>query len=233
MSNPPNNAPSFDDLCTKALALGADKGNGQDAQIKFAMMIVEAAYLGSLDLDPNKHGNDRRDGIVLAEKYVQGRTGATIFDSKSDTTRKLVSTLDKCIKLGSCPKWGQGEPLQNINALMTHRQKEKKAGKKVDDAFNVLMRYATQQLKKDVLITGDELHSFVYKRVSDARSAEDVLESIRKTANQLKAGKVSNCPDMDTSPEITAIIQAVTKRLTNIAKAKGASAPGHTPPATP
>lgn len=216
-----SNAPTFDELCSKAEALGADKGSGADAQIKFAMMVVEAAYLGSLDLDPNKHGTDRRDGIVLAERYVKGRTGATIFDTKSDSARKLVSNLDKCIKLGSLPKWGQGQPLQNVNDLMTHRQKEKKANKKVDDAFNTLMRYATQQLKRDTLIVDDELKAFVYKRETAQRTAEDVLEAIRKTANQLQAGKVSNCPDIDTSDEVKAIVRACTKRLINIAKAKG------------
>lgn len=215
-----SNAPSFDELCKKAEALGSDKGNGADAQIKFAMMVLEAAYLGALDLDPNKHGADRRDGIVLAERYMKGRTGATIFDTKSDSGRKLVSNLDKAIKLGSCPKWGQGQPLQNVNDLMTFRQREKKAGKKVDDAFNTLMRYATAQLKKETLITDDDLHGFVYKREPTPRDAVDVLESIRKVANNLKAGKVANCPDIDTSAEIQTIINACTKRIVAITKAR-------------
>lgn len=218
-----NSAMSFDELCKRAEALGADKGNGADAQIKFAMMVTEAAYLGSLDLDPNKHGPDKRDGVMLAERYVKGRTGATIFDTKSDASRKLISNLDKCIKLGSCPKWGSGQPLATVNDLMTFRQKEKKAGKKVDDAFNTLMRFATAQLKSEQLIVDDELNAFVYKKQPGARDACDVLESIRKTANQLIAGKVSNCADIDTSDEVKAIIRACTKRLTAIAKARSAN----------
>ena len=230
------NAPRFEELVEEALKLGADKGNGADAQIKFGMRVVEAAYLGALDLDPNKHGTDRRDGIVLAEAYVRGRTGATIFDTKSDSGRKLVSNLDKCIKLGSCPKWGQGQPLQNVNDLIMFRQQEKKAGKKVDDAFNVLMRYATQQLKRDTLIDGHERDQFVYKRDPNVRNAEDILESVRKTLNQLKTGKVANCPDMDTSEEVNRAIKLMTTRLTAIAKAKGSvstAAPLGPPPDSP
>lgn len=220
------NAPSWNDILAVAKQLGTEAGMGKDTQIKFAMKVIEAAYLGVLDLDPNKHGTDKRDGVVLAQAYVQAQQGAVIFDAKADTGRKLISNLDKCIKLGSNPKWGQGQPLQNVNELMTFRQTEKKAGKKVDDAFNTLMRYATQQLRKETLIADDELKAFVYKRVTGVRTAEDVLDSVRKTLNQLKAGKIAHCPDMDTSNEVAEAVRLMTKRLTAIAKAKGSNAPG-------
>lgn len=216
-----SNTQTFEELCQQAEALGADKGKGSDAQVKYAMMAFEGGYHGRLDLDPNKHGNERRDGMILAERYVKGRTGSTVFDTKTDSARKLISCTDKMIRLGGTPKWGAGQPLQNVNDLMTFRQREKKAGKKVDDAFNTLMRYATAQLRSETLIEGDELHSFVYKREAGQRDAVDVLESIRKIAHQLQAGKVSNCPDVDTSPEIKQIISACTKRIVAITKAKG------------
>lgn len=219
------NAPTWNDILAVAKQLGEEAGKGKDTQIKFAMKVIEAAYLGVLDLDPNKHGTDKRDGIVLAQAYVTAQQGAVIFDAKADAGRKLISNLDKCIKLGSNPKWGAGQPLQNVNDLMTFRQTEKKAGKKVDDAFNTLMRYATQQLKKDTLIVDDELKSFVYKRQPGQRTAEDVLDSIRKTLNNLKAGKIANCPDRDTSSEVIEAVRLMTKRLTAIANAKGGNNP--------
>lgn len=225
---PPNqavaNLPSWDSLVQIARDLGAQAGQGKDVQIKFALKVIEGAYLGALSIDPHKHGTDRRDGLVLAEEYVRAQNTAVIFDAKAPNQRKLVSNLDKCIKLGMSPKWGVGEPLQTVNELMTLRQNEKKAGKKVDDAFNSLMRFATAQLKRDTLLHGNDLKAFVYKRETDPRAAEDVLESVRKTLNALKSGKVSNCPDIDTSNEVQEAIRLMTKRLTAIAKAKGGNA---------
>lgn len=222
-----SNVPSFNDLLAMATDLGTQAGQGKDVQIKFALKVVEAAYLGGLNLDPNKHGTDRRDGIVLAEAYVKAQKTATIFDAKADKSRKLISNLDKCIKLGANPKWGVGEPLSTVNQLITHRQtlrKDPANAKKLDDAFNMLMRYATQQLKRDTLIDGDELKGFAFKKDSEQRTVEDVLESIRKTANNLKAGKINNCSELDNSAHVQAIINACTKRLTEIAKARGGQA---------
>lgn len=230
MSNIPN-APSFESLRDTARDLGTQRGQGKDTQIKFALKIIEAGYLGALDLDPNKHGTGVRDGQVLAEDYMKAANAAVIFDAKADNVRKLVANLDKCIKLGSNPKWGAGQPLSNVNDLMTFRQSEKKAGKKVDDAFNTLMRYATQQLKSDHLIIDDALKSFVYKREAAMRSAEDVLDGVRKTLTNLKAGKISHCPDLDNSKEVKDAINLLTARLTAIAKAKGAAAGNTAAPA--
>lgn len=218
------NAPTFNDLLTKAIDLGTQAGQGKDTQIKFDLLTIEAAYLGTLSLDADKHGKDRRDGIVLAEAYVKAQGTATTFDAKADKSRKLISNIDKCIKLGSNPKWGQGQPLQSVNELLTFRQglrKDPAQAKKLDDAHNMLMRYATAQLKSDTLIDGTERNAFAFKKDPEERSVEDVLEGIRNTANKLKAGKIAHCPALDNSPEVQAIINAVTKRLTAIAKARG------------
>lgn len=224
--NPTTNVPTFDSLLQVARDLGAQAGQGKDTQIKFDLKIIEAAYLGGLSLDPNKHGTDRRDGIVLAEEYTKAQTGATVFDSKAPAGRKLISNIDKCIKLGANPKWGNGEPLSTVNSLVSHRQTMRKDPTKVkqlDDAHNMLMRFATVQLKRDTLIDGDELKAFAFKKQAEPRTAEEVLEAIRKMANNLKAGKVNNCPDLDNSGEVQSIINACTKRLTAIAKARGAA----------
>lgn len=221
------NAPTFNDLLVKATDLGTQAGQGKDTQIKFDLLTIEAAYLGTLSLDPNKHGTDRRDGIVLAEAYVKAQGTATQFDAKSDKSRKLISNVDKCIKLGSNPKWGQGQPLQNVNELLTFRQTKRRdpaQAKKLDDAHNMLMRYATAQLKSDTLIDGDPRDAFAFKKDPEEVTVEDVLESIRKKANALKSGKVPHLPSLDNSAEVQTIINACTKRLTAIAKAKGGQA---------
>ncbi len=220
-TNPTSNKPSFEDLCAKAEACGADKGAGNEAQIKYAMEVVfEPAYLGVLDLSPNKHGAGKRDGIVLAERYVKGRTGVKVFDTKTDSARKLISCTDTLIKLGSCPKWGQGQPLAVVNEFLSFRKSEGKAGKKVQDAFNAFLSMARAQLKSAAVLTKDEYKQFVYKSEPEETSVEDVLQAIRKKAIQLKDGKLARCPDMDTSNEVHQIISACTKRLTAIAKSK-------------
>lgn len=218
------NVPTFNDLLQVATDLGTQAGQGKDTQIKFDLKLIEAAYLGAINLDPNKHGKDRRDGIVLAEAYVKAQSGNTIFDAKADKSRKLISNVDKCIKLGSNPKWGTGQPLQNVNELITFRQTTRKdpaKAKKLDDAHNMLMRYATAQLKSDTLIDGTARDQYAFKKDPEEITVEDVLERIRKTANNLKVGKIAHLPSLDASKEVQDIINACTKRLTAIAKAKG------------
>jgi hypothetical protein len=220
------NAPTFESLLAVATDLGTQAGQGTDTQIKFDLKILEGAYLGTLSLDPNKHGQDRRDGIVLAEAYVKAQTGATQFNAKAPAGRKMISNVDKMIRLGSTPKWGQGEPLQNVNALVTFRQGQRKdpaKSKKLDDAHNMLMRYATAQLRSDTLIDGDALKAFAFRREPEERTVEEVLEGIRKTANRLKDGKLPHVAGSDNSAEVQAIINACTKRLTTIAKSRSTS----------
>lgn len=223
-----SNAPSFADLLQAASDLGSQAGLGKDVQIKFDLKLAEAAYLGSLSLDVNKHGPEMDDATKLSEAYVRAQGSAIVFDAKAPNQRKTISNARKMIKLGSCPKWGVGEPMGTINSLITLRQKLRQNpanSKKLDDAHNTLMRYATAQLKRDTLMAEDELSTYCFKREAEPRTAEEVIEAIRKTANNLKVGKISNCPDLDASPEVQAIINACTKRLTTIAKAKGAATP--------
>lgn len=215
------NIVTFDDLLQVAKDLGQQSGAGKDTQVKFALKIIDGAYHGALDLSPDKHGQGIRDGVALAEAYVKAQNAAVIFDARADNQRKLISNLDKCIKLGGTSKWGVGEPISTVNSLMTIRQKVKQEGKvKVIDAFNALMKYATQQLKLDRIMDDVELRSFVVKPDQEAKSAEDILEAIRKQARKLAEGKVAHCPDMDNGSEVQSIIRMCTKRLTAIAKAR-------------
>lgn len=226
-----HNAPTFAELLVSCAELGEQAGKGKDVQIKFDLKIVEAAYLGSLSLDENKHGTGIDDATKLTEAYVKAQQGAVIFDAKADNQRKTISNVRKAIKLGSCPKWGQGEPMGRVNDLITLRQDMKRKGMKVVDAHNTFTRYATAQLRRDTLIADDELKTFCVKKGVEARTGEDLLEGVRKLMNKLKGGTVPNCPDMDNSAEVQAIINACTKRLTAIAKARAPQ--GGTAPATP
>ena len=230
-AQPGSNALTLATMLVIAGELGAEEAKGKDGQVKFDLKVAEAAFVGAIDLTKDKHGDGIDDSIQLAAAYVKGRNTAVIFDHKEPKQRKLASNVRTMVKLGSSPKFGVGEPMGTLNTLMTARQNLRrtatKGGRKLDDAHNTLMRYARDQLKRDVLITGDELTSFCFKADPDARSAEEVLKGIMSTATKLKNGKLSNCPDVDNSPEVTAIITACTKRLTAIAKAKG-SASGST-----
>jgi len=224
------NAPTFDSLMQAVSELGTQAGHGVDVQIKFDLKVAEGGYLGSLSTDRNKHGQDIDDATQLAEAYWKARNGVVVFDAKAPNQRKTVATVRKMIKLGTCPKWGVGEPMATVNKLITLRQslrKDPANAKKLDDAHNALMRFATTQLKRDTIMDDAELRTFCFKRDPDPRNprnAAEVLEAIRKTANNLKTGKVSNCPDLDDSAEVQAIINACTKRLVAIAKAKQSAA---------
>jgi hypothetical protein len=231
---PQSNAPSFDDLLASAAELGTQAGQGGDVQIKFDLKLCEAAYLGTLTLDAHKHGKDLDDATQLSSAYWKARNGAVIFDAKADKQRKTISNARKMIKLGGTPKWGVGEPMSTVNQLISIRQtlrKDPAHCKKLDDAHNTLMRFATAQLKLDTLMDAAQLRTFCFKSETEARTLEDFYDSIRKQANKLKVGKLSNCPELDNSPELQSIINACTKRITAIVKAR---APAPTaPPTTP
>lgn len=226
MANPnkPNtNTPSFATLLAEAKEMGENKGKADDIQVQFALKIIHAAYAGALSPDPDKHGPGIHDGVLLAEAYVKGRNGAVIFDRKQPNQRKLISNTLKMIRLGSTGKWGVGQPIGIVNDVMSLRLKLAKAGKKVYDAYNALTQFATAQLKSPHLIDDDELESFCVQADPDPRTAEEVLEGIRKMATKLMTGKVTNCPDQDDSDEVKGIVRQCTRRLTAIAKARAAT----------
>jgi hypothetical protein len=220
---------AFEPLREQMREWGALSGKSKDVQIKAALRICESAAAGHLDLTPDKHGAGKNDAAVLGEDYAKSQNSAIIFDARAANQRKLISNFNKCIRFASSPKWGIGQPMGNINLLLTVRQnlrKQAKAGAaKLDDAFNILMRYATAQLKDDTLFTQQQLEQMCYKNQSEPRTAEDVLRSIQKLASNLKSGKVPNCADIDTSAEVASIIAACNKRITTLVKAKSGQTP--------
>jgi len=225
-SAPQSNKRSLSQMLADATTLGEQAGKGKDTQIKFLLSCLEGGYHGAVDLVPNKHGTEVDDATKLAEAYVKAQGTATVFDHKSANQRKLISTLRTSIKLGAWPKGGAGEPLQTVDQLIAHRQKLRKDPtidkKKLDDAANTFLRYARAQLKRDTLIEGDELYSFCFKPTRDPATAEERVEQLRNSVKQLIDGNKQGV--QDSSPKVRDAMQALTDRLVEIAKPKGAQA---------
>ena len=220
------NGMTYADLTAAATLLGAQAGMGKDTQIKMLMKVVEGAYHGIVDMDKNKHGADCDDAFKLAEAYVKAQTGATVFDAKAPNQRKTISCFRTCVKLGSWPKGGTGEPLSTVNELMTIRAKLRQTpatAKKLDDAANTLLKFARAQLKKDTLISHGELRDFCFRKDPDLKTAEDVIEAQRNALQKLYNGKVAHGTVQDNSPAIKQAIEKLTSRLKEIAQAKGAA----------
>ena len=213
-----SNALTLADLEASAKDLGEQSGKGKDTQIKFGLVIVEGAFVGTLDRIPDKHGVGINDATKLAEVYYKAKSGATIFDAKADNQRKLVSCVNKLIELGNKP-FGVGEPMGTVNAFITARQKAKGQGgmaKRLDDAFNALMRFARAQVKSSTLIDPADFASYYLKVAPDAKTELDYLEATRKKAMNVKAGRGGVHGDTGTQD---AIISACTKRIKAIAAA--------------
>lgn len=211
------NAPTLASLRADLEALAKTGGAGKDIQIKAAIKVIEAAYLGTIDLQPNKHGQGVNDATLLAEDFVKNFSGALIFDTKAPTSKKLLSCFNTLIKFGNTSKWGQGQPMQQVNDFLHARQQaRKKGGKKLSDAFNAIMGFVRKQAKEDNLLTPQEFDEFIYKKDADPRSGKDVLDSIRQTIIKLRKGQVANCPDKDDSPETHAILTACNQRIAKL-----------------
>ncbi len=223
--NPPtqtqqSNAPTLASLITSAEELGKQAGQGKDTQVKFLLKTHEAAFLGVIDQDADKHGAGVDDATKLTEAYVRGQTGATIFDAKAPNQRKTISCTRSMIKLGMWPKGGVGEPLATVNSFITLRQAKRKdpaTAKKLDDAANSLLRYARAQVKRDQLLTASEYEAFLFKPEADAVTEEEWWEGVRKKAQRAKAGK-GGVHITDTL--IDDIVRTCTKRLVAIAKSR-------------
>lgn len=218
-----SNIMTFAEVLAAATDLGEQAGKGKDTQIKFLLKTTEAAFHGAIDLDDDKHGQGVNDATKLAEAYVKAQTGATIFDAKAPNQRKTISCVNTMIKLGMWPKGGPGEPLQTLNDLITIRQKLRQKpenAKRLDDAANTALRYARTQLKRDTVLSKAELEGLCFKPTQEIKTAEEVLESIRKAATALRDGKASHGHALDNSQEVQDIVKLCTKRLKAVAVAK-------------
>ena len=226
---PTPNVITANDLMDVAQELGKEAGKGRDTQIKFLLKVVEGGYHNAVDLAKNKHGQDIDDATKLAETYVKARQNSVMFDAKADNQRKLISCLRTNIKLGQWPKGGNGEPLQTVNNLWTMWRKlraDPALAKTLDDAANTQMKYARAQLKRDTLLSDDELRELCFRKPKgDALTAEERLEATRKLLDKLIKG---GFPDgaQDNSSDVIVARDSLTRRLIAIAKEKGAAKQG-------
>lgn len=214
------NTLSLSDLLSVATILGGQSGQSRDAQIKMLMKTAEGGYYNGINLDANKHGQDIDDATKLAEAYVKAQASSTMFDAKAPNQRKLISLLRTSIRFGQWPHGGTGEPISVMNDFISYRQKVKaKPGMsgKLDDAANSFMRFARQQLKRQQVIDNSEFDSFLFKPEHTLATAEEIIEGARKSLQRLKEGKAAKNTASDQSPEIGKAIDALTKRLKEIA----------------
>ena len=221
---PLSNNGSFVALLADAAELGKQAGLGKDTQIKFDLKVAEAAFHGKIDLDASKHGTGIDDATKLTEAYVKAQASALVFDAKAPNQRKSISCTRKLIQFGMWTKGGSGEPLASLNAFVMQRQKlraDPLNAKKLDDAHNAVLRYARAQVKRDQLITASEFNSFIFKKQPELATVEDILGNIRSAARKLYEGKAAGGTATDSSAEVMTVINACTKRLTDIAVAKG------------
>lgn len=213
------NQMTLDDLKKVAQQLGEENGKGNDTQVKFAMKLVEGAFYNAIDLEADKHGKDKDDAIILAGEYVKAQTGSSYFDHRAPNQKKLVSCCRSLIKLGQWPNGGPGEPLGTMNNLVTDwsklRQQPANKGK-LDDAFNTMMKFARQQVKRDAIMDKAELNDLCFKKQASQRTVEQRLDSARKELTKIK--------ELDSSSHIIVAINEITKRLKAIAIEKGKNA---------
>lgn len=219
----------FADMLTKAAELGTAAGKGKNTQIQFHLMVLDAAYNGTIDLTTNKHGPDRDDALILSEAYVRAQNTATIFDPKAPNQRKATSLVRTCIKLGHYrPIKGNhapGEPVRSVNALMsewrTARNKaaqNPKHSKKLQDATNTLMSFARAQLKDDRLIPESKFPDFIYRKDRDLPDAAELLARSRDALEALIKGTAAESTARDDSDEVKNAHQWLTVRLAKIAE---------------
>ena len=139
-----------------------------------------------INLNPDKHGKGIDDATKLADEYSKAQSGATIFSTKA--AKKTISTTKLGIRLGLFTKGGPGEPLNTLNNLLTlwrkERAKPENKGQMVD-AVNAAHKFARDQLKRPTMITDAELRGYCFKPAVDTKTAEEVLDAIRKTLRAL------------------------------------------------
>ena len=104
----------FDDLVGKMKELGEQAGKGRDTQIKFGLLVVNAAYDGTIDDVKNKHGKGVDDITKLCSEYARAQATHTMFDAKSASSRVQMAKANTCRKLGAWTRGGPGEPIAKI-----------------------------------------------------------------------------------------------------------------------
>lgn len=214
-----SNRPTLADLEKDVSTLGEASAKASDAQIQSVLKVFQAGYLGSIDLEKNKHGDGVDDARKLADAYIDGRRKTVVFDAKSDTAKTLASDFRTAIRFGGWTKGGVGQPLQVANDFMTMRQNMRKdptVSKQLKDARQAFVGFARAQMKRDSVIAQGEFRQFMLKPAQEAQTEEGFLDNLRKQTLKHEQGKGGFSLDGETAKSIR---QAISKRLAGIAKA--------------
>jgi len=221
------------ELEAEAIRLGTLTGEANDAQIKYALKVTEASFQGQIDLVEHKYGQGVDDATKLTELYVKHQRSSTIFNAKAPNQRKAVSCMRTSIRLGQWSKGGSGEPLATVFKVQTMRQNAKKdptKAKKLDDAFNVHMKYARMQLKADRILDDSVLEKLIYKKEPNSKTTEEHYSAVRATLLKLKKGS----GDMgDSCPQLDTMISLATQRIIELVKLRTTNVPAASTPAAP
>lgn len=218
--NTSNSQTALQKLLDDATEFGKQQSLGKDAQIKLFMKVFDAAFHASIDLTTSKHGQDVDDAQLITAAYVKAQNTALIFDAKAPNQRKATSCVRACIKGGQWTKGGKGEPLATANKLINIRQKLRQNPdnvKKLDDAGNTFLKFCRTLVKRDQLPDDAELEAMCFKKQPNQQTLVDIIENIRKQALAVREGKAAHNTVQDDSPEINAIIENCTAKLTAIA----------------
>lgn len=218
-----SNVPTRQDTEARVDQLGMEKGKGEDTQVKFTLAMIESGYHNVLDLNKNKHGADRDDASVMAERYAKAQNANSMFNHKGPNERKAASCARTGIKLGCWPKGGNGEPIATVNAFVsewTKLRKQPGMSGKLQDANNALLQFARAQLKRDTLIDPSQFHEFFFKTQPDDATAEEIIEATVKKLDKLIDGSASKGTAQANTSNVVAARQSLRNELAAIAKAR-------------
>ena len=220
----------FDDLVGKMKELGEQAGKGRDTQIKFGLLVVNAAYDGTIDDVKNKHGKGVDDITKLCSEYARAQATHTMFDAKSASSRVQMAKANTCRKLGAWTRGGPGEPIATVDKLLAMRdtlRRNPDNAKKLDDAYNTLLRYARFQLKPanvSTLVTDEDLlRSFCFKPINDTKTHEEVLQGIIKTLEDVRAGRAASGTVQDGCVQVQDAVAGLKARLSELRNAATAA----------
>lgn len=224
MSDTPQNGnkPTFDSILADLTKNAEIGGKSHDTQINHLLKVIDGGFLGVLSTDPDKHGKGISDTEKLSVACMKAASGASMFSIK--TVKKMNAITNLGIRFGMCSKFtAPGEPVSTMNTLVTiwRKLRADPANKgQLLDCANAAAKFAREQLKRSTLMGESELRGYCYKPGKEPKSAEELLDDIRKTLRKLVAGSACKGNALDDSPEVKEMIKQADKRMVAIAKAK-------------
>jgi len=215
----------FDDLLNESEKLGSVTGQAEDAQVKHLLLVTQAAFECVIDNTKNKHGADRDDATVIAEKYWGARHKNVIFNPKAGNQRKTISCMRQCITMGGWSKGGPGEPMGMLNRAMTmYKNLRKVPGntKRMIDPANYVIGLARKLKRSDYVLDDATMNDMAFKKDAEVATVADVLDKARATLKKLYDGKhpAGTC----NTAHVDNAIKAINKELKEIAAGKHAAA---------